>query len=210
MGMARERLSEADALIRRLRSVVHDERVLKAMASVPREHFVRRRQRAVAYANAALPIGRGQTISQPLIVARMCELLELGPSDRVLDIGTGSGYHAAVLARLSLHVWSIERHAELSARAAESLRLAGIENVTLVVGEGEHGLLAHAPYDAINVGAAAWHRVPPQLEQQLADGGRLVAPVENHGQRLIVVRREASGLKRRAHEAVRFVPLVES
>lgn len=195
--------------MRELRATVHDPRVLEAIASVPRELFVDPRHRTSAYANAPLPIGHGQTISQPLVVARMCELLELRPSDRVLDVGTGSGYHAAVMARLASHVWSIERFPDLSLRAAENLRAAGIENVTLAVGEGSLGLPEHAPYDAINVAAAAARRVPPALEQQLAEGGRLVVPVENRGQRLVVVRRTPSGLEHSLREPVRFVPLVE-
>jgi protein-L-isoaspartate(D-aspartate) O-methyltransferase len=209
MGMVRGEPIRAERLLRELRAVVADERVLDAIAAVPRELFVSPRHRASAYANAPLPIGHGQTISQPLVVARMCELLSLRPQDRVLDIGTGSGYHAAVLARLAAEVWSVERYPDLSAQAAENLRAAGIDNVTLAVGEGSQGLAEHAPYDAINVAAAAWLRVPPALEQQLAPGGRLVVPVEDRGQRLVVVRRTASGLTRTEHEAVRFVPLVE-
>jgi len=161
-----------------------------------------------AWDNAPLPIGSGQTISQPLVVARMCELLELTGGERVLDVGTGSGYHAAVLARLCAHVWSVERHPELSAQAALNLRGAGVENVTLVVGDGARGLPEAAPFDAINVAAAAVTAVPQALEAQLAQGGRLVAPVEDGDQRLYVVRRTDDELERRALERVRFVPLI--
>jgi protein-L-isoaspartate(D-aspartate) O-methyltransferase len=175
---------------------------------VPRDAFVPRALRHDAWENIPLPIGCGQTISQPLVVARMCELLELGGDERVLDVGTGSGYHAAVLARLCDHVWSIERHAELSEQAARNQRAAGVENVTLVVGDGALGLPGAAPYDAINVAAAALTAVPEALEAQLAPGGRLVAPVEDGDQRLCFVRRTADALERRELERVRFVPLV--
>ena len=146
-----------------------------------------------------LPIGCGQTISQPLVVARMCELLELRGDERVLDVGTGSGYHAALLARLAAEVYSIELHAELSERAARALAAAGAP-VTLAVGDGSRGLPAHAPYDAINVAAAAQRRVPPALVAQLAPGGRLVAPVEEHGDQYLALLREDHG-ELRTHAA---------
>jgi protein-L-isoaspartate(D-aspartate) O-methyltransferase len=202
------RVAGPDRLLRQLRPLVHDRRVLDAMRAVPRDHFVPAEMAAEAWDNAPLPIGAGQTISQPLVVARMCELLELTGGERVLDVGTGSGYHAAVLARLCRHVWSIERHAELSERAARNLRAAGVENVTLVVGDGARGLPAEAPFDAINVAAAALSAVPQALEAQLGPGGRLVAPVEDGDQRLCFVRRTDDALERRVLERVRFVPLV--
>ena len=118
-----------------------------------------------------LPIGAGQTISQPLVVARMCELLELRGDERILDVGTGSGYHAALLARLGAHVWSVERHPALSEQAQRNLDAAGVANVTLVVGDGARGLPETAPFDAINVAAAAGDDVPPALEEQLGVGG---------------------------------------
>jgi protein-L-isoaspartate(D-aspartate) O-methyltransferase len=142
------------------------------------------------------------------VVARMCELLELTPSDRVLDVGTGSGYHAALLTKLSGWVWSIEVHEQLSRQARANLAAAGIENVTLVVGDGSRGLLEHAPYDAINVAAAAWAGIPRALQEQLADGGRLVAPVEDGEQRLVRLRRIGDRVERTDLERVRFVPLV--
>jgi protein-L-isoaspartate(D-aspartate) O-methyltransferase len=200
---------EAERLARALRAAIADERVLGAIASVPRELFVPPRRRAEAYENTPLEIGCGQTISQPLVVARMCELLSPEPDDLALDVGTGSGYHAAVLAHLCRHVFSVERHAELSLLAAENLRTAGIENVSLVVGDGARGHPAGAPYDVINVAAAAWRSVPPALEDQLAMGGRLVLPVARRGQRLFLVRRTPDGLRRHRLEPVRFVPLVD-
>jgi protein-L-isoaspartate(D-aspartate) O-methyltransferase len=200
--------SSAD-LAAMLRPTIQDARVLAAIAAVPRDRFVPPERRAEAFLNAPLPIGCGQTISQPLVVARMCELLELSPEHRVLDVGTGSGYHAAVLAMLCSEVHSIERHGELSQQARMNLEAAGIDNVWLYVGDGSRGLPEQAPFDAINVGAAAWRSVPPALEQQLAIGGRLVAPIARVGQRLALVRRTERGFARRLLEPVRFVPLVQ-
>jgi protein-L-isoaspartate(D-aspartate) O-methyltransferase len=140
----------------------------------------------------------------------MAELLQLRPQDRVLDVGTGSGYHAAVLAQLAAHVWTIERRRELSAIAARNLAAAGTANVTALVGDGSRGLPGEAPFDAINVGAAAWPEMPPALERQLAAGGRLVAPVGASGQQLVLVERDEHGaLRRLALDPVRFVPLIE-
>jgi protein-L-isoaspartate(D-aspartate) O-methyltransferase len=201
-------MSEAASLVAELRRYVGDERVLEAIRRVPREAFVPPDLRSHAYDNTALGIGCGQTISQPLVVARMTELLALRPGDRVLDVGTGSGYHAAILAALAGHVWSIERHAELSREAAAALDVAGVENVTLLVGDGSRGVPEHAPFDAINVAAAGGRELLETLELQLADGGRLVAPVTGRRQRLTVVRREADRLHWRELEEVRFVPLV--
>jgi protein-L-isoaspartate(D-aspartate) O-methyltransferase len=214
-------MSEADRLVAELRHYVADERVLTAIARVPREAFVPEDLRPHAYDNTALGIGCGQTISQPLVVARMTELLELHPEDRVLDVGTGSGYHAAILAALAGHVWSIERHADLSREAAAALERAGVENVTLTVGDGSRGLPEDAPFDAINVAAAAGRDALETLEGQLAPGGRLVAPITGRGaasfeaigvtgrrQRLAVARREPDRVRWRQLEEVRFVPLV--
>ena len=201
-------MHEATALIAELRPYVADDRVLDAIAAVRRDLFVPPTLRDRAYENSALSIGCGQTISQPLVVARMTEMLEPRPSDRVLDIGTGSGYHAAVLAKLTRHVWSIERHARLSRRAAQSLAEAGIENVTLIVGDGTRGLPEEAPFDAINVAAAGSAEALSELEGQLAPGGRLVAPVSGEQQRLVVTTRTRDRLERKLFEEVRFVPLV--
>lgn len=191
-----------------LRPAIADERVLAAIASIPRERFIPHTQRDRAYANVALPIGSGQTISQPLVVARMLETLGLRPSDRVLDIGTGSGYHAALLSLLAAHVWTIERHRALSERAERALSELGIDNVTCVVGDGWRGLPDQAPFDAINVAAATGEAVPRALEEQLAPGGRLVAPVGTSEQHLMLVTRTEGGLMREMLEAVQFVPLV--
>jgi protein-L-isoaspartate(D-aspartate) O-methyltransferase len=198
----------AQRLVSLLAPHVADERVLAAVREVRRDLFVPPELRAEAWDNVPLPIGSGQTISQPLVVARMCELLALTGRERVLDVGTGSGYHAALLARLSAHVWSIEVHPELSRQAGANLAAAGIGNVTLVVGDGSRGLPEHAPYDAINVAAAADAGIPPALESQLGPGGRLVAPVEDGEQRLVLARRTDGDIERAALERVRFVPLV--
>ena len=200
-------MSSGERLAARLRRHVADERVLAAIAAVPRDAFVPGPWRWAAWRNRPLPLGCGQTISQPLVVARMCELLDVAPDDRILDVGTGSGYHAAILARLGAWVWSIERHPELSEQAGRSLAAAGVDNVTLVVGDGRMGHPEHAPYDAINVAASG--EIPAALEDQLSTGGRLVAPVGDDGhQRLTLLRRAESGLQRTAYEPVRFVPLV--
>jgi len=153
-----------------------DERVLAAMESVPRHLFVRPSERHAAYDDAPLPIGLGQTISQPYIVACMTGLLRLQPTHRVLEIGTGSGYQAAVLATLALEVWSIERHEELARGAKERLHALGYANVQVIAGDGTLGHDEAAPYDAIMVTAAAPH-VPDALRAQLAPGGRMVIPV---------------------------------
>lgn len=199
---------DRDALLRSLGARVSDERVLAAMAAVPRELFVAPELRAVAYIDRPLPIGAGQTISQPALVAGMCAALELRASDRVLDVGTGSGYHAALMSRLCERVYGIELDARLARRAAEALAAAGIDNVTVVVADGALGLPGEAPFDAINVAATARDEVPPALEAQLAPGGRLIAPVaRGDEEKLVLVRRTAAGFERQALEAVRFVPL---
>jgi len=191
-----------------LRPAIGDERVLAAIASIPRERFVPAAQRDRAYANVALPIGSGQTISQPLVVARMLEALRPAPTDRVLDVGTGSGYHAALLSLLAGHVYTIERHRQLSETAERAIRDLGIDNVTFVVGDGWEGLPGEAPFDAINVAAATGDAEPYALERQLADGGRLVAPVGSAEQHLMLTRRRGDKLLKAQLEAVQFVPLV--
>jgi len=202
MRSARERL------VAELRRHVADERVLEAIRTVPRDVFVPPDLRREAWDNIPLPIGSGQTISQPLVVARMCEVLELRGDEAVLDVGTGSGYHAAILARLARHVFSIEVHPELSTGAGRALAEAQVGNVTLVVGDGTRGLPEHAPYDAVNVAAAAGGGVPQALAEQLTPGGRLVAPVSDGDQRLVLARRTPEGLAVTELERVRFVPLV--
>jgi protein-L-isoaspartate(D-aspartate) O-methyltransferase len=181
---------------------IRDERVRRAVAEVDRAAFVPYALRRQAWADRALPIGDGQTISQPSLVAHMCELLELRGDEVVLDVGTGSGYHAAVLARLARRVVSIERHPALAARASALLGAA----VEVVVGDGTRGWPPAAPYDAINVAAAA-REVPRALVAQLAEGGRMVVPV---GDRLLLVRRAGGAVEAEALDHVRFVPLVGS
>lgn len=188
--------------------MISDQRVLAAIAALPRALFVPEDERSHSYENVALPIACDQTISQPLVVARMLEMLELSPSDRVLDVGTGSGYHAALLALLCERVWTVERHPELTALARQAIARAGITNVEFYVGDGYEGLPGQAPFDAINVAAAAEESGLGVLESQLGPGGRMVVPVGATDQYLVLTRRTALGLKRRRLEPVRFVPLV--
>jgi protein-L-isoaspartate(D-aspartate) O-methyltransferase len=207
LSLPSRRPSSLDRLLAGLRRYIRDERVLAAIAAVPRELFVAPELRSRAWQNSPLPIGNGQTISQPLVVARMCEALELCGDERVLDVGTGSGYHAAVLARLGRSVLSVERDPALSELARRNLAAARIENVTLVVGDGSKGYPEQMPYDAINVAAAASGGVPRPLLEQLAPGGRLIAPVDDGGQRLILVHATETGLRYSDLGPVRFVSL---
>jgi len=203
------RRSGPDRLIEQLRTQVKDERVLEAMRAVPRDLFVPSALASEAWDDVPLPIGAGQTISQPLVVARMLEMLELRGGERILDIGTGSGYHAALLGRLGSHVWSVERHRTLSDQAKANLERAGIRNVTLIVGDGTRGLPETAPFDAINVAAAAGNDIPQALIDQLGPNGRLIVPVQTGDQRLWLVHRTPGGrFERMGLERVRFVPLV--
>ena len=199
---------QAAQLAQVLRLAIDDERVLAAIASIPRERFVPASQQDRAYANVALPIGSGQTISQPLVVARMLEVLALKPTDRVLDVGTGSGYHAALLSLLAEHVYTIERHPELTRTARASLTDLGVDNISFRVGDGWEGWSDEAPFDAINVAAAMGDEPPRVLEEQLAEGGRMVAPVGTKEQHLMLTTRSGGQLSRRRLEAVQFVPLV--
>ena len=187
---------------------IRDERVLTAMASVPRELFVPEAERSRAYDDAALPIGLGQTISQPYIVAKICEVLAVRPGERVLDVGTGSGYQAAVLAELGAEVVTIERIPELTERARQALAGAGHGDVDVRVGDGTLGVPDRAPFAAIAVAAAA-PDVPQALYDQLEPRGRLVLPVGGkRGQRLELVVRSPEGPAVLMSIACRFVPLV--
>jgi protein-L-isoaspartate(D-aspartate) O-methyltransferase len=187
---------------------VRDDRVLSAMRSVPRHLFVPPTYRDAAYNDCPLPIGRGQTISQPYIVAVMTELLQIRPGDRVLEIGGGSGYQAAILGTLARDVISIERIPDVAEMAKENLSGAGITNVTIVIGDGTLGYPAKAPYDAILITAAA-PDVPPPLIGQLAEGGRLVAPVGSRDlQELVRCTKKEGTVTREYFGGVVFVPLL--
>jgi protein-L-isoaspartate(D-aspartate) O-methyltransferase len=187
---------------------IADERVLVAMDQVPRELFVPASLREHAYDDGALPIGHHQTISQPFVVATICSLLSLRGTERVLDVGTGSGYQAAVLAELSADVVTIERIPELAAEARARLEEAGYASVDVRVGDGSLGVPERAPYDAIAVAAAA-PGVPAALYDQLAEGGRLVLPRGTRwGQELVLVVRTREGPAERSSIPCRFVPLV--
>jgi len=187
---------------------IGDERVLAAMGEVPREAFLPEALRERAYEDSALPIGEEQTISQPWIVAAICQALELDGSELVLEVGTGSGYSAAVLARLAAHVVSIERHQSLSREAADALATLGVRNVEIVVGDGSLGVRERAPFDAIAVHAAA-PAPPPALVDQLADGGRLVVPISGEeADVLTLLRRTGDRVETKNLGPCRFVPLI--
>jgi protein-L-isoaspartate(D-aspartate) O-methyltransferase len=187
---------------------VRDPRVLEAMRTVPREHFVEARSAASAYDDRPLPIGSGQTISQPYIVAKMTEALELTAGQKALEIGTGSGYAAAVLGQVAGEVWTVERHAELAESAERLLADIGCDNVHVAQGDGTLGWPEAAPFDGIVV-TAGGPKVPEALLDQLADSGRLVMPVGPESeQELIVVRRGADGFEQKSIGGVRFVPLL--
>ncbi len=190
---------------------IRDPRVLQAMQRIPREEFVPQKYRDQAYSDEPLPIGYGQTITQPYMTALMAELLELRGSEKVLDVGAGSGYHAAVLGALARSVISIERIPELAALARGNLRRAGLDsNIRIMVGDGTLGILEEGPFDAISV-AAASPDIPHALLAQLGDPGILVIPVgARDEQDLRVVRKENGKIVIRDASACRFVPLVGS
>jgi protein-L-isoaspartate(D-aspartate) O-methyltransferase len=195
-------------IVRQLANIA-DERVLRVMGEVPRHDFIPEVLQHRAYENCALPINKRQTISQPWIVARMTELLELEDSDCVLEIGTGSGYQTAILARLCKKVVSVERHAELAKSARSLLEGMGLHNVTVLAGDGTMGRSEFAPYDAIIVTAAA-PEVPRPLKSQLKVGGRLIAPVgDKNSQGLVRLRRQSeTEFSEERFEGCRFVPLL--
>ena len=187
---------------------IRDERVLEAMLAIPRHDFVPPEQMHLAYIDAPLPIGNNQTISQPYIVALMTELLNLTGDETVLEIGTGSGYQAAILAHIAKKVYSIERIPELAERSRSLLHSLQLENIEVLVGDGSCGLPEHAPYQAIIV-TASTPEVPKPLEDQLSEGGRLVVPVGSRaGQVLELWRREGQKLISEKLVPVAFVPLI--
>ena len=204
MRAARERMIQEHLAARGIR----DARLLDAFRRIPREFFVPEEHRPWAYADTPLPIGYGQTISQPYIVARMVSMLTLRGGERVLEVGAGSGYQAAILSLLAAEVHTIERIPALAARAAEALRAAGVENVFVHEGDGTLGWEAAAPYDAVLVAAAA-PDVPSPLLEQLTEGGRLVIPVGGRGMQFLERwTREGKTFRRERDIAVSFVPLV--
>ena len=188
---------------------IRDRRVLEAMATTPREVFVPGVPVSLAYGDRALSIDAGQTISQPYMVARMTELLAVEPGDRILEVGTGSGYQAAVLARLGARVTSIERHADLAHTARERLDAAGIDGVEILVGDGSQGAADGAPWDGIVVTAGA-PSIPDALREQLEVGARLVIPVGplDRQELLVVERKSPTDWREWSDGAVVFVPLV--
>ena len=189
---------------------IRDARVLRAMEIVPRHEFVEPRYRDQAYEDHPLPINAGQTVSQPYIVALMLEILQLEPSSRVLEIGTGSGYQTAVLAAISDHVYSVERHPQLAHEARETLLRLGFTSPILNVGDGAEGLPEYAPFDAVVVSAAAKH-IPAPLFDQLREGGRMIIPVGSHeAQELQLVRKREGKPLITMLEGCRFVPLISS
>lgn len=215
---AEEFASQREQMVERQlrRRGIGDERVLAAMAAIPRERFVPEPYARRTYADSALPIGYDQTISQPWIVAAICEAVDLSGGEKVLEVGTGSGYSAAVLAQLAGEVVTIERVPELGERARQALRDLGIANVEVIVGDGSAGLPDRAPFDAIAVHATA-PGPPPTLIHQLAMGGRLVVPIASRAADMLTVFRRmdeevdattGAGLERDVIGPCRFVPLI--
>lgn len=210
---ARAQQEARDQMVQRQieRRGITTEAVLEAMRQVPRHEFVPQSQASHAYEDRPLPIGYGQTISQPYIVAYMTELVQPDPDGRVLEVGTGSGYQAAVLAEIVDQVYTVEIIPELAATAAQRLDRLGYDAVTVKQADGYYGWEEHAPYDAIVVTAAAEH-VPPPLIEQLKDGGRMVIPVGSpfYTQTLMLVEKEGDQVTTRSLTPVRFVPFTRS
>ena len=207
--MASDLATQRKRLLAELKQAgIHDERVLGALNNIPREHFVAAQFQNLAYMNHALPTGMGQTISQPLIVAVMTQALALQGDERVLEIGTGSGYQTAILASLASSVYSIERYQELAFQAALRLEQLDMRNISLYVADGSRGWPAEAPYDRILVTAAA-PNIPSRLVEQLKIGGLLVLPVGNQKhQDLCVVQRTKEGTRIHTLGQCVFVPLI--
>jgi len=201
---ARERMVERQIA----RRGIDSPRVLEAFRSVPRHLFVPQNKREFAYSDGPLPIGRGQTISQPYIVAYMTEALELQGEERVLEIGTGSGYQAAILGELAAEVYTVERHQDLAKTASQRLQDMGYENIHVIQGDGTEGLPEHAPFQGVIVTAAA-PEVPRPLLDQLDEGGRLIMPVGSRGgQVLKLYQRREGDFSVKALSPVAFVPLI--
>jgi protein-L-isoaspartate(D-aspartate) O-methyltransferase len=212
MTVAHSKRADVRTMVRRHLAArdIHDRRVLAAMVSVPREVFVPPHLRDHAYDDGPLPIGHEQTISQPYIVALMTQAARVTRRSKVLDVGTGSGYQTAVLAKLAKHVWSVERIASLSDDAGHRLRLLGCDNVTLIVGDGALGYPSAAPFDTIIV-AAASPKPPTRLLDQLTVGGRLVIPIGDRAlQDLTIIERTHGGYRTTYAGPCRFVPLVSA
>jgi len=206
---AHDDVSRMEFLLSLRRRGIGDAAVLRAMDEVRREEFVAEAQTDAAYADQALPIACGQTISQPYVVAYMTEQLGVAPQHKVLEVGTGSGYQAAVLAHLAAEVVTVERYRTLADRARERLARLGLTNVTVVHGDGLIGVPDYAPYDRILVTAAAEH-IPEVLVDQLVEGGVMVLPLGPHGeaQRVVKLTKTAAGVEREDLIWVRFVPLL--
>jgi protein-L-isoaspartate(D-aspartate) O-methyltransferase len=208
--------SHDEALIARLRMVdeqlrargIRDPRLLAAMAEVPRHEFIDKRYWSEAYSDHPLPIASGQTISQPYIVAAMIEALQVAPHHRVLEIGTGTGYEAAILSRLAQAVYTVERHPDLAEEARQIFQHIGYRNIAVFTGDGSEGLPQHAPYDRTIVAAAA-PEVPQALWEELAENGRLVLPVGNYESQVLQLITRNNGLRTTSTlDACRFVPLI--
>jgi len=206
---ADDRVGRMEFMLTLRRRGIGDQAVLRAMDEVPREHFVASPYFDDAYADQALPIACGQTISQPYVVAYMTEQLKVQPEHRVLEIGTGSGYQAAVLSRLAREVVTVERYRTLAETARDRLRLLGMDNVDVIVGDGLAGVPERAPYDRIIVTAAA-EAIPEALVAQLAEGGIMLLPLGPHDgpQQIVKLTKGAEGVTREDLIAVRFVPLL--